>query len=258
MSYLCDSYVGGISFQVPPVSSRQTPVPLSTRGADQAWGEIKTTESPGGNLSASRAIEAERPAHTSDKEHLFLFLQCLFVPRALVSVPALPLFVSGHLPLWFLARSRLPRPRKSFLRRRPEQSCNGCHMPAVSQSSVTISGHPRGRWAHVEAALQLTVAAQLYKHNLVERETDEIQGLRDRSTSILGIGHRGEEGGWESRAASLAVSRLAGTESESSAISGLAWVALSQHDYPGFRPKREKMEPTGGSTRRQYDRWDEV
>lgn len=55
-------------------------------------------------------------------------------------------------------------------------------------------------WAHVEAALEFTVTAQLHKHNLVKRETDEIEGFRDGSTSILGISHGGGKLEGESRA----------------------------------------------------------
>lgn len=50
--------------------------------------------------------------------------------------------------------------------------------------------------AHVEAALEFTVAAQLHENNLVERETDEVQRLRDRSTCILGVGHLEQGNGW--------------------------------------------------------------
>jgi hypothetical protein len=42
----------------------------------------------------------------------------------------------------------------------------------------------------VEAALQLAVTAQLHKNNLIERETNEIEGLR-RGTCIFVVGHGG-------------------------------------------------------------------
>lgn len=42
----------------------------------------------------------------------------------------------------------------------------------------------------MKAALELTVTAQLHEHGLIERKTNEIQGLRDGWTaSIFSIGH---------------------------------------------------------------------
>lgn len=41
----------------------------------------------------------------------------------------------------------------------------------------------------MKTALQLTVSAQLHKDNLIEREADKIEGLRDGCTGIIVIGH---------------------------------------------------------------------
>lgn len=42
----------------------------------------------------------------------------------------------------------------------------------------------------MEAAFQLAVAAQLHENNLIERETNKIEGLR-RRTCIFVVGHGG-------------------------------------------------------------------
>jgi hypothetical protein len=42
----------------------------------------------------------------------------------------------------------------------------------------------------VEAALELAVTAQLHENNLIERKTNEIEGLR-RGTCIFVVGHVG-------------------------------------------------------------------
>lgn len=60
-----------------------------------------------------------------------------------------------------------------------------------SHQLVAVQENRMRDWAHVKAALEFAVAAQLHKDNLIEREADEIQGLRDSSTCLLGVGHLG-------------------------------------------------------------------
>jgi hypothetical protein len=50
-----------------------------------------------------------------------------------------------------------------------------------------MTGGKRG--AHVKAALQFTVAAQLHEHNLVQGQTDKVEGLRYGGTNIFGVSH---------------------------------------------------------------------
>lgn len=41
----------------------------------------------------------------------------------------------------------------------------------------------------MEAALELAITAQLHENDLIERETNEVEGLRDGGTCILVVGH---------------------------------------------------------------------
>lgn len=47
----------------------------------------------------------------------------------------------------------------------------------------------KGRQAYVEPTFELTVSPQLHKHNLVEQQADEIEGLRNGRRLLCNIGH---------------------------------------------------------------------
>ena len=43
--------------------------------------------------------------------------------------------------------------------------------------------------AHVKAALEFTVTAQLHEDNLIQRQADQVQRLRDGCAGILSVCH---------------------------------------------------------------------
>lgn len=46
-------------------------------------------------------------------------------------------------------------------------------------------------FAYVESSLELAVASQLDEDDLVEQETDQVEGLRDVGGLVSGVGHGG-------------------------------------------------------------------
>lgn len=76
ISYLCDSYVDGIVFHSSLSFLARRRFLYPNRGANQAWGEIKTTESPSFHQYRLQLVR-QRAKLTSHKKHFFLLLDCL-------------------------------------------------------------------------------------------------------------------------------------------------------------------------------------